>query len=88
MHDIPESANIATIVSSVIHMGQSLHLRVVAEGVENAQQLKFLQAYDCAEGQGDYFSKPVDPAECQALLSVGERHWTWQFSSPTLRAFK
>jgi EAL domain-containing protein (putative c-di-GMP-specific phosphodiesterase class I) len=88
VHDIPQSANNATIVRSVIHMGQSLHLRVVAEGVENAQQLKFLQAYDCAEGQGYYFSKPVDSRECQALISVGERHWAWQFSSPTLRAFK
>jgi diguanylate cyclase (GGDEF)-like protein/PAS domain S-box-containing protein len=88
VHDIPESANIATIVRSVIHMGQSLHLQVVAEGVENAKQLKFLQAYDCAEGQGYYFSKPVDPRECQALLSLRERHWAWQFSSPTLRAFK
>jgi diguanylate cyclase (GGDEF)-like protein/PAS domain S-box-containing protein len=88
VHDIPQSGNNATIVRSVINMGQSLHLRVVAEGVENAQQLKFLQAYDCAEGQGYYFSKPVDPTECQALLSVGERHWAWQFSSPTLRAFK
>jgi len=88
VHDLPQSANIATIVRSVIHMGQSLDLRVVAEGVENAQQLKFLQAYDCAEGQGYYFSKPVDPSECQALLSVVERRWAWQFSSPTLRAFK
>src|ERR1700737_562772 len=52
VHEIPESANIATIVRSVIHMGQHLHLQVVAEGVENAQQLKFLQAHDCAEGQG------------------------------------
>jgi EAL domain-containing protein (putative c-di-GMP-specific phosphodiesterase class I) len=88
VHDIPQSVNNATIVRSVIHMGQSLHLRVVAEGVENAQQLKFLQAYDCAEGQGYYFSKPVDSRECQALISVGEGHWAWQFSSPTLRAFK
>jgi diguanylate cyclase (GGDEF)-like protein/PAS domain S-box-containing protein len=88
VHDIPQSTNNATIVRSVIHMGQSLHLRVVAEGVENAQQLKFLQAYDCAEGQGYYFSKPVDSRECQALISVGELHWAWQFSSPTLRAFK
>jgi diguanylate cyclase (GGDEF)-like protein/PAS domain S-box-containing protein len=88
VHDIPENANISTIVRSVIHMGQSLHLQVVAEGVENAEQLKFLQAYDCAEGQGYYFSKPVDPRECQALISVGERHWAWQFSSPTLRALK
>jgi diguanylate cyclase (GGDEF)-like protein/PAS domain S-box-containing protein len=88
MHDIPENANIATIVRSVIQMGHNLHLKVVAEGVENAEQLKFLQAYDCAEGQGYYFSKPVDPSECQAMISVGERHWAWQFSPPTLRAFK
>jgi diguanylate cyclase (GGDEF)-like protein/PAS domain S-box-containing protein len=88
VHDIPENANIATIVRSVIHMGQSLHLQVVAEGVENAEQLKFLQAYNCAEGQGYYFSKPVDPIECQAMISVGERHWAWQFSSPTLPVFK
>jgi diguanylate cyclase len=86
VQDIPQGADNATIVRSVIHMGQSLHLRVVAEGVENAQQLKFLQAYDCAEGQGYYFSKPVDPSECQALLAVAERRWAWQFSSPTLRA--
>jgi diguanylate cyclase (GGDEF)-like protein/PAS domain S-box-containing protein len=88
VHDIPDSENMATIVRSVIHMGQSLHLQVVAEGVENAQQLKFLQAYRCAEGQGYYFSKPVDPSECQALLSHEDRHLEWQFSSPTLRAFE
>ena len=88
VHDVPQSANNSAIVRSVIHMGQSLHLRVVAEGVENAQQLKFLQAYDCAEGQGYYFSEPVDPAECRALLSLRERHWAWQFSSPALRTLK
>jgi EAL domain-containing protein (putative c-di-GMP-specific phosphodiesterase class I) len=82
VHDISENANIATIVRSVIHMGQGLHLTVVAEGVENAQQLQFLQAHDCTEGQGYYFSKPVDPVECPALISVGGRHWAWQFSSP------
>jgi diguanylate cyclase (GGDEF)-like protein/PAS domain S-box-containing protein len=87
VHDIPENANIATIVRSVIHMGQSLHLTVVAEGVENAEQLKFLRAYDCAEGQGYYFSRPVDPTACEALIRVGKRRWAKQFS-PTLRAFK
>jgi diguanylate cyclase (GGDEF)-like protein/PAS domain S-box-containing protein len=88
VHDIPANADIATIVRSVIHMGQSLHLQVVAEGVENADQLKFLQAYNCAEGQGYYFSKPLPPSECQALISVAERHWIWQSSSPTLRAVR
>jgi diguanylate cyclase (GGDEF)-like protein/PAS domain S-box-containing protein len=86
VHDIPANADIATIVRSVIHMGQSLHLQVVAEGVENAEQLKFLQEYNCAEGQGYYFSKPLHPSECQALISVAERHSVWQLSSSTLRA--
>jgi diguanylate cyclase (GGDEF)-like protein/PAS domain S-box-containing protein len=86
VHDIPANADIATIVRSVIHMGQSLHLQVVAEGVENAEQLKVLQEYNCAEGQGYYFSKPLHPSECQALISVAERHSVWQLSSSTLRA--
>jgi diguanylate cyclase (GGDEF)-like protein/PAS domain S-box-containing protein len=88
VHDIPDNANVATIVRSVIHMGQSLHLTVVAEGIENPEQLKFLQAHDCAEGQGYYFSQPVDPIECQALISVAERRWARQLSSPNLRVCK
>ena len=88
VHDIPANADVATIVRSVIHMGQSLHLQVVAEGVENAEQLKFLQAHNCAEGQGYYFSKPLHPSECQALISVAERHWVWQLPSRTLPAVK
>jgi diguanylate cyclase (GGDEF)-like protein/PAS domain S-box-containing protein len=86
VHDIPESANVATIVRSVIHMAQNLNFRVVAEGVENAQQLKFLQAHDCREGQGFYFSEPVHSIECRSLLALEERHWAWQFRSPALRA--
>jgi PAS domain S-box-containing protein len=86
VHDIPESAKVATIVRSVIRMAQNLNLTVVAEGVENRQQLKFLQAHDCSEGQGYYFSKPVASAEFESLLALGERHWAWQFRSPALRA--
>lgn len=89
VQDIPGNANIATIVRSVIHMGQSLRLKVVAEGVENAEQLKCLKSYDCAEGQGYYFSRPVDPRECQALICLkGRPRWARKLSSPSLRAFK
>jgi predicted signal transduction protein with EAL and GGDEF domain len=79
VHDIPDSANVATIVRSVIHMSRCLNLQVVAEGVENVQQLQFLQAHDCGEGQGYYFSKPVASSECRSLLSLGEGHWPRQF---------
>jgi EAL domain-containing protein (putative c-di-GMP-specific phosphodiesterase class I) len=86
VHDIPGSADDATIVSSVIQMAHSLHLLVVAEGVENAQQLQFLQEHDCGEGQGHYFSKPVNSTVCRSLLSLSERHWAGQFRTPQLRA--
>jgi diguanylate cyclase (GGDEF)-like protein/PAS domain S-box-containing protein len=61
----------ASIVNAVIHMGKSLHMRVVAEGVECRQQLELLEAQGCSEGQGFYFSKPVPADECTRLLQYG-----------------
>jgi diguanylate cyclase (GGDEF)-like protein/PAS domain S-box-containing protein len=61
----------ASIVSAVISMARSLHLRVVAEGVETHEQLEFLQAHDCDEAQGFYFSRPVVPQEFANLLRTG-----------------
>jgi predicted signal transduction protein with EAL and GGDEF domain len=88
IRDIPKNANDTTLVSSVIDMAHSLNLNVVAEGVETTQQLKFLRAHECGEGQGYYFSKPVDAADCRLLLSRGEQRWAWQFSrSAARRAF-
>jgi diguanylate cyclase (GGDEF)-like protein/PAS domain S-box-containing protein len=63
----------ATIVSAVISMARSLNLRVVAEGVETLEQLTFLQAHECDEAQGYYFSRPVLPHQFAALLGTGIR---------------
>jgi diguanylate cyclase (GGDEF)-like protein/PAS domain S-box-containing protein len=60
------------IVSAVIGMGKNLHQRVIAEGVEHEGQLVFLKANGCNEGQGNFFSKPVDATRMQAMLSAGE----------------
>jgi diguanylate cyclase (GGDEF)-like protein/PAS domain S-box-containing protein len=60
-----------TIVTAVISMAKSLRLRVVAEGVETAEELAFLQARQCDEAQGYYFSKPVPPSEFATLLRNG-----------------
>ncbi len=56
------------IVSAIIGMGQSLHLRVIAEGVETAEDLAFLKKHDCDEAQGFYFSKPVPAGQFAKLL--------------------
>ena len=59
----------ASIVTAMITLGKHLHMRVVAEGVETRQQLAFLIAHNCPEGQGDYFSRPVAADELAVLLS-------------------
>jgi diguanylate cyclase (GGDEF)-like protein len=58
-------------VNTVIGMGRSLDLRVIAEGVETQQGLAFLQAHRCDEAQGYYFSKPLPPHEFAMLLTDG-----------------
>jgi EAL domain-containing protein (putative c-di-GMP-specific phosphodiesterase class I) len=60
-----------TIVAAVIGMGQSLNLRVVAEGVETHEELAFLEANGCDEAQGYYFSRPVPPQQFSKLLETG-----------------
>jgi diguanylate cyclase (GGDEF)-like protein/PAS domain S-box-containing protein len=59
------------IVKAVIGLGRSLKLRVVAEGVETKEQLAFLQAHQCDEAQGYYFSRPVLPEQFAKLLKTG-----------------
>jgi EAL domain-containing protein (putative c-di-GMP-specific phosphodiesterase class I) len=60
-----------TIVTAVISMGRSLHLRVVAEGLETREELAFLQAHECDEAQGYYFSRPVPPEQFVSLFATG-----------------
>lgn len=59
----------AALVGAIISLGKSLNLNVIAEGVETAQQLAFLRAHECEEGQGFYFSKAL-PADAFAHLLV------------------
>jgi EAL domain-containing protein (putative c-di-GMP-specific phosphodiesterase class I) len=61
-----------TIVCAIVAMGQSLHLRVIAEGVETVEDMAFLKAKDCDEAQGFYFSHPVPAHEFAGLLAVSE----------------
>ncbi|MCM3443395.1 EAL domain-containing protein [Metabacillus halosaccharovorans] len=48
-----------TIVKTIISMAHNLNLNVVAEGIETAEQLMFLQQHLCDIGQGYFFSKPL-----------------------------
>ena len=57
-----------TIVEAIIALAQSLHLHVLAEGVETPSQVDFLRARGCRVAQGFFFSRPVDAARLTALL--------------------
>src|ERR1700686_4716366 len=61
----------ATIINAVINMGSNLKHRVIAEGVEKVEQVAFLQAHGCDEGQGYYFSRPVPAPQFAKLLEAG-----------------
>ncbi len=71
--DITCNADGATIVTTIIAMAHSLRLKVVAEGVETAEQLAFLIEHQCDELQGYYFSRPLPIEAFTALLKRGER---------------
>jgi len=71
VHRITGDPDDSPIVSAIIDMGKNLKQRVIAEGIETYEQLAFLQAHHCAEGQGYLFSKPLAAAQFAHLLQMG-----------------
>jgi diguanylate cyclase len=71
VQEISSERDEAPIINAMINMGRGLAKRVVAEGVETLGQVTFLQARDCDEGQGFYFSRPVVAEQFAKLLEAG-----------------
>jgi diguanylate cyclase (GGDEF)-like protein/PAS domain S-box-containing protein len=68
VNDITENPADLAISRVVIDLGRNLGLRVIAEGVESAEQLSLLRDHGCDEIQGYFFSKPVPAEEFEAML--------------------
>lgn len=69
VNDLTSNANDASIATAVIALAQSLSLGVIGEGVETEEQLRFLKAKGCSQGQGFHFSQPLPEAQLTSLLA-------------------
>jgi EAL domain-containing protein (putative c-di-GMP-specific phosphodiesterase class I) len=67
--DIISKPTDASLVSSIIAMSHGMGLSVIAEGVEDKEQLRFLQSLGCDEIQGYFISKPVPRKAAETLLA-------------------
>lgn len=68
VRDCTNDSNDASIVEAIIAMGHGLKLKVIAEGVENKEQLQLLKELGCDQGQGYYFAEPLSADDFADLL--------------------
>ncbi|HEV2974830.1 MAG TPA: EAL domain-containing protein [Solirubrobacteraceae bacterium] len=57
-----------TLIHTLVQLGKALSIETVAEGIEQQQELSFLQGEDCDNGQGFLFARPLDTAATEAFL--------------------
>src|ERR1035438_5307203 len=70
---LPNDAAAAAIVRTVLALGRSLGIPVLAEGIETEPQWQFLGAAGCAKGQGYLFAKPMSLAQLPAAIDAAAR---------------
>lgn len=71
IQDLPYNPHNASLVASMIDMGHSLGLSVLAEGVETLEQVQFLKAHDCDRAQGYFFARPQSLDSLMPVLKTG-----------------
>jgi diguanylate cyclase (GGDEF)-like protein len=70
---LPHDSSAAAIVRTVLALGESLHMPVLAEGIETEAQWDFLAREGCAKGQGFLFAKPVAVTQLPTVIEAAAR---------------
>ena len=79
VHDLSHDHDAQALSDGIVTLAHGLRMKVVAEGVETAEQLEYLQAHGCDEIQGYWLCKPVPAEEVCAFMA---RHLRAQFAAP------
>src|SRR5581483_7377598 len=70
LEDVPQNPASATLVETIVVMAHALGKRVIAEGIETAEQLDFLRERSCDIAQGFYLSRPLSAEAVTELLQA------------------
>ena len=66
--DITDPVHKGSLVKAIIDMGHNMNFSVIAEGIEQKEQLEFLKHNHCVLGQGFYYSKPLPKEDIEKML--------------------
>jgi EAL domain-containing protein (putative c-di-GMP-specific phosphodiesterase class I) len=83
--DVETIPNQRALLEAIVAMGRALDMFIVAEGVEQMQQVRLLESLGCAAGQGFAFSRSLRPAEF-VKWALGWENERCRASESTLRA--
>jgi len=83
LQKIPRNENSKKILSAIINLAKDLKMTVVAEGIENWEQVLFLRRLSCTEGQGYLFSRPLPEEKIDTLLRKGFIHPSKSYDTET-----
>jgi EAL domain-containing protein (putative c-di-GMP-specific phosphodiesterase class I) len=72
IRELPKDRDHAAITTAIIAMAHSLRMKVLAEGVETAEQAEFLSGYGCEGMQGYFYGRPMPAGDATALLREKE----------------
>ena len=74
-----EDEGASEMVRNIVELGTRMHMEVVAEGVENSEQMVHLRSMGCKFGQGYFFSKAIPAEEIRILLAGDSQLWGGQW---------
>jgi EAL domain-containing protein (putative c-di-GMP-specific phosphodiesterase class I) len=72
VRDVPHDTDDSTIVRTIVDMGRTMDMEVIAEGVETREQFDFLRKHGCHYAQGHFFGEAISSDDYLSLMIAQE----------------